>query len=200
MSHFFAAKTTRGGYKLGDCISALQKEIRRSNEEAAMYWAIEIESIEPTYLWNRLAVIASEDIGLASPQTLLLVDTLQRWYESAHKRKNGSRHLFLGNAILAMCRCPKSRLTDDFVCATYMDRERREIPDYAYDKHTYKGRAMGRDFDHFFEEGAKVEPEANLPGQPEYRERTRRYLAEGRAFKHSAADTNADEETNARLI
>src|SRR4029077_5973542 len=34
-----------------------------------------------------------------------------------------------------------------------------EIPDYALDMHTRKGKAMGRGLDHFRKEGAKLVPE-----------------------------------------
>ena len=34
-----------------------------------------------------------------------------------------------------------------------------EIPDYALDMHTMKGKAMGRGLDHFRKEGAKLVPE-----------------------------------------
>jgi len=37
-----------------------------------------------------------------------------------------------------------------------------EIPDYALDKHTEKGRAMGRDFKHFLEEGSRLENEIEV--------------------------------------
>ena len=38
--------------------------------------------------------------------------------------------------------------------------ERLEIPDYALDMHTYRGRKMGRRIGHFFTEGAKLENQA----------------------------------------
>ena len=34
-----------------------------------------------------------------------------------------------------------------------------EMPDYALDMHTMKGKAMGHDLDHFRKEGAKLVPE-----------------------------------------
>ncbi|MBO4221342.1 hypothetical protein [Bradyrhizobium neotropicale] len=37
------------------------------------------------------------------------------------------------------------------------------IPDRAYDQHTIKGKAMGRDLDHFRKEGAKLIPEPTEP-------------------------------------
>lgn len=56
-----------------DWLSALQKEIRRGNEEEALYWAFElIERNCFTQCVNRLRVIAYEDIGVANLQSSLL--------------------------------------------------------------------------------------------------------------------------------
>ena len=41
---------TEGGYVLGEVISALQKEIRRGNEQEAMYWALELVPKYEAYL------------------------------------------------------------------------------------------------------------------------------------------------------
>jgi hypothetical protein len=38
-----------------------------------------------------------------------------------------------------------------------------EIPDFALDMHTLKGKAMGRGLDHFRKEGAKLIPEPTEP-------------------------------------
>ena len=53
-------------------ISALQKSVRGSDPQAALYWLVRmLESGEdPMYLVRRLVRIASEDIGLADPQAL----------------------------------------------------------------------------------------------------------------------------------
>lgn len=54
-------------------ISALQKSIRGSDPQAALYWlARMVEAGEsPLYIVRRLVRIASEDIGLADPQALV---------------------------------------------------------------------------------------------------------------------------------
>lgn len=54
-------------------ISALQKSVRGSDPQAALYWLVRmLESGEdPMYLVRRLVRIASEDIGLADPQALV---------------------------------------------------------------------------------------------------------------------------------
>ena len=148
--------TTPKGYDLHEVISALQKEIRRCKEYEAVYWATELESFNPKALWNRLRVIASEDIGLADPLASLIVDVLEKQY---YADKKNSR-LFLVHAVLYLARSPKSRIVDNLLAVVYNDEKKLEIPDYAFDMHTYRGRKMGRGLDHFFAEGAKLEKQA----------------------------------------
>lgn len=74
---------TKNGYNLDEVVSALQKSIRRGLEEDAMYWALEmVDSGYIRYMWRRLLVIASEDIGPADPQTVILISSLYVAYEA----------------------------------------------------------------------------------------------------------------------
>ena len=152
--------TTSKGYDFHEVISALQKEIRRCKEYEAVYWAIELESFNPKALWNRLRVIASEDIGLADPHASLIVNVLEKQYDAAVADNNDSSRLFLVHAVLYLARSPKSRIVDNLLAVVYNDEERLEIPDYALDKHTYRGKKMGRGLEHFFAEGAKLAKQA----------------------------------------
>lgn len=60
-----------------DIISALIKSIRGSDPQAAIYWlARMIEGGEdPKFIARRLVISASEDIGLANPNAMLLANT-----------------------------------------------------------------------------------------------------------------------------
>lgn len=55
-------------------ISAFQKSIRGSNADGALYWMARMlrGGTEPKYLARRMMVIASEDIGLADPQAIVM--------------------------------------------------------------------------------------------------------------------------------
>jgi len=161
-----------------EVMSALQKEIRRGNEENALYWALELEQLNSTLLWNRLKVIASEDIGIAQSFISILIETLYRQYLD-FKKKDESK-LFLTHAILALCRSPKNRIVDEFL--TVIAGERKEgkkvdVEDYALDKHTARGRAMGRGMKHFLEEGAKLVNESQEVKNP-YKERAKEFWLE----------------------
>lgn len=59
---------TKNGYDFFECSSALQKSIRRGLEDDALFWAAEFSlSNFSEYVWKRLRIISSEDVGLAEP-------------------------------------------------------------------------------------------------------------------------------------
>ena len=85
-------------------------------------------------LWNRLRVIASEDIGVADPQATLIVHVLEKQYFEALEKKNSSKKLFLVHAVLYLARTYKSRIVDDLLLnveGNIEAGEKLEIPDYA---------------------------------------------------------------------
>lgn len=63
----------KGGEEHFNLISALQKSIRKSDPQAALYWLARmvIAGEDPLYIVRRLVRIASEDVGLADPQALI---------------------------------------------------------------------------------------------------------------------------------
>jgi len=164
--------STDGGFPFDEAASALQKTIRRGLEEEAMYWAVELETRYHDYLWKRLQVISIEDIGLADPQVVLYVAEMRRLYqelrkewEKEPKKKSRSFRMALSNAILALCRAKKSRIGDEFQIAIYGRREagwKLDVPDYALDMHTSRGRGMKRGQEHFWSEGVKLGNEGRI--------------------------------------
>src|SRR4051794_39392746 len=66
-----------------------------------------------------------------------------------------------------MCRSPESRAGCHFGAAiglrSMLENYAPEIPDYANDMHTAKGKAMGRGLDHFRWEGARLIPPPTEP-------------------------------------
>lgn len=161
----FRMQFTGGGYEMGQVASALQKEIRRGNEKQALYWAIELNSRYPYYLWRRLFIIASEDIGVANPQLIILICQMKKEVNELYKKHKDYDLAILGTAILLLCRSPKSREGDDFVNEVLREMRTHkldlEIPDYALDMHTAKGKQLGRGVEYFWTEGARLENEAH---------------------------------------
>lgn len=163
--------TTKNGYAFDEVASALQKEIRRGNEELAYFWAKELEDRYYKYLWKRLTIIASEDIGTANDQAVIFINALRNNY--FFLRENTKKELevdynMVAHAVLYLCRSPKSRECDNFLWVMEHDyrgdfgmieKNLPEIPDYALDKHTKRGRAKSRKWEHFVKEATKVNNE-----------------------------------------
>ncbi len=156
---------TKNGYDHYELLSALQKCIRRGLEYEAVHFAVELEEFNPTMLWNRLRIMACEDIGPANPTMPLLIDVLHKNYLSEKSKLGGSEYkLFLVNAVVCLCRSQKSRITDDLLNIVYTERELENkyppIPEFALDMHTARGKALGKGIDDFFGEGNKLQNEA----------------------------------------
>lgn len=158
---------TKKGYDFFPATSAFQKAIRRSDEETALYFAVEFfNSGYDEYLWRRMKIIVSEDIGLASPEMPSLINSLYNFYADQKKdgKENRPERLFLIHAVIAMCRAKKSRLIDWQVIKLWREHATKDytLPDYAFDMHNVKGKRMGRGIDHFYDEGtilANFEPQ-----------------------------------------
>jgi len=125
---------------MGEVRSALNKAIRRGQEDQALYWSTEIvRSGFEAYLWSTLFVIMSEDIGLAEPALPATMWGLYDMWELQRKKKNPNRpeRLFWAQAVLLCVRARKSRIVDDALCAHWGTDERLyEVPDEALDPHT----------------------------------------------------------------
>jgi replication-associated recombination protein RarA len=140
----FAEVQTPGGHRAGEVASALQKCIRRGLADDALYWATELDLAGfGEYVFKRLVIIASEDVGLADPHACQIVAALRDSWRDQRK-KDDKRHvperLFLVHAVLYLARAPKSRMIDHALIVHYEGkRERRKVPDFALDRHTSRG-------------------------------------------------------------
>lgn len=158
---FWATKTVRG-FELAEVTSALQKAIRRGDEDGALTWAVEIDQTGfGALLWSRLTTITSEDVGLVWPEGPAVIEALYTGWKrmKASKSRHHPERLQVIHAVLLLCRSPKSQLVNDAVWATYGHETPMvgEVPDYALDSHTARGRAMGRGED--YREGYLLENE-----------------------------------------
>ncbi len=90
-----------------DQISALIKSVRGSDVDAGLYWmARMIEGGEdPRFLARRMVILASEDIGLADPQALLVAEAAARAVEYVGLPEAA---LNLAQAVIYLARAPKS--------------------------------------------------------------------------------------------
>ena len=137
------------GWKFDEVASALQKSIRRGLEYDSVFWAFIIhKSNFGPYLWRRLSIICSEDIGNGNPQAVLILSSLKNNWEDLHK--NNKEHsldkfLLVAHAILYLCRSQKSRETDNLVNLideNYQHNKRLQIPEFSLDPHTNQGKKI----------------------------------------------------------
>lgn len=152
---------TANGFAADEVISALQKEIRRGHAENACLLAHELSQTSSELerkLWDRLCVISVEDIGFGETNAPMLVQTLWQM-ASRFGPREGDRYLFSLHAVRYLCQCQKDRSTDEMINYFFQAKPQPVIPDYAVDMHTARGQAMGRGPKHFWEEGAKLQPE-----------------------------------------
>jgi len=163
--------TTVHGHDLNEVASAFQKSVRRGLERDALHWAIELDlSNYSEYAWKRMRIMTSEDVGLAELGLPAQIQALyQMWVDQRRKRdqRHGPERLFFVHAILLLVRAKKSRIVDHALIASYGNHTRREIPDWALDKHTLRGKKLGRGAKHFFEEGIRLENRSELPDEYE---------------------------------
>ena len=88
-------------------ISALHKSVRGSDPDAALYWFARMITggEDPLYLARRLVRMASEDIGLADPTSLMIAAEAARTYERLGSPEG---ELALAHAVVHMATAPKS--------------------------------------------------------------------------------------------
>ena len=125
-----------------DQISALIKSVRGSDPDAGLYWmARMIEAGEdPRFLARRMVILASEDIGLADPQALLVAEAAARAVEYVGLPEAA---LNLAEAVIYLARAPKSNSVVVALGRAQADVRsgvQQEVPVHLRDAH-YKGAA-----------------------------------------------------------
>lgn len=158
---------TNSGYDFFEVSSAFQKSIRRGLEEDAIFWGTELDlSGYGEYAWKRMRVMMSEDIGIAEQNLPANLSGLYATWAQLRKKKDkdhGPERLHFIHAIILLVRAKKSRMIDHATIWAYEGkRDHPEIPDWALDNHTRRGKAKGRGEDFFFQEGTKMENESEI--------------------------------------
>ena len=90
-----------------DIISAFIKSIRGSDPDAAIYWLARMIAAgeDPKFIARRLVISASEDIGLANPNALLLANAC---FDTIHKIGWPEGRIPLAEATIYLATSPKS--------------------------------------------------------------------------------------------
>jgi len=90
-----------------DIISAFIKSIRGSDPEGAVYWLARMVAggEDPKFIARRMLISASEDIGLANPNALLLANAC---FETVHKLGWPESRIALSECTIYLASSPKS--------------------------------------------------------------------------------------------
>ncbi len=128
-----------------DVASALIKSIRGSDADAGLYWlARMLEAGEDArFIARRLVILASEDIGLADPQSLLIADAAARAVEFVGLPE---AQLNLAQAVIHLATAPKSNRVTKAISAALDDARSAgagEVPAHLRDAHYRAAAGLG---------------------------------------------------------
>lgn len=93
-----------------DTISAFIKSLRGSDPDAALYWLARMlyAGENPRFMFRRMLILASEDVGLADPNALVVVEAAAAAFERAGLPEG---RFFLAQAALYLATAAKSNST-----------------------------------------------------------------------------------------
>jgi replication-associated recombination protein RarA len=174
---------TQNGHDFYVIASLFQKAIRRGEAELAGYAANELFAGYYSFLWNRILICSAEDIYGYLTQELLALKLVCNEYNKS-KPKDKKTKIFVAKAVVLLLQASKNRDADYLACSLMrhdlpelknkllLDEEKGTIkledckfdgnfPEYVYDKHTLKGKLLGKTSQEF----DKIEGESLNPKQ-----------------------------------
>ncbi|MDR2584783.1 MAG: replication-associated recombination protein A [Prevotellaceae bacterium] len=97
----------KSGEQHYDIISAFIKSLRGSDPNGAIYWLARMLAggEDPLFIARRMVILASEDIGLANPNALLIANAC---FDGLHKIGMPEGRLLLSESALYLATSPKS--------------------------------------------------------------------------------------------
>ena len=139
-----------------DTISAFIKSIRGSDPDAALYWMARMIDAgeDPKFLFRRMLISAAEDIGMADPNALPLVNSAAQAFERIGMPEG---NFFLSQAAIYLATAKKSNTTLAFFDALQSVRNEKngEVPDdlkdASRDKHSF-GHGQGYLYPHAYKD------------------------------------------------
>lgn len=139
-----------------DTISAFIKSLRGSDPDAALYWLARMvyAGEDPRFIFRRMVILASEDVGLADPQAVVVVTACAAAFDRVGLPEG---RYPLAQATLYLATCPKSNSVMGFFDAlSTVEREREDdvplhLRDANRDKHSF-GHGKGYLYPHSYRE------------------------------------------------
>ena len=120
-----------------DVISAFIKSMRGSDPDATLYWLARMIDAgeDPKFIARRIMIQASEDVGNADPQALLVAEAA---FRSAEVIGYPECRINLAQAALYVALAPKSNAAEagiDAALAEVRNGPCRDVPSYLRDRH-----------------------------------------------------------------
>jgi putative ATPase len=139
-----------------DTISAFIKSLRGSDPDAALYWLARMvyAGEDPRFIFRRMLILASEDVGLAAPDAVAIVNACAQAFDRVGMPEG---RYPLAQAALYLATVPKSNSVMGFFDAlAAVEREREEdvplhLRDANRDKHSF-GHGSGYLYPHSYRE------------------------------------------------
>ncbi|MBF2029432.1 MAG: AAA family ATPase [Oscillatoriales cyanobacterium C42_A2020_001] len=108
-----------------DTISAFIKSVRGSDPDAALYWLARMvyAGEDPRFIFRRLLILAGEDVGLADPHAVVVVNACAETFDRVGMPEG---RYPLAQATLYLATCPKSNSVMGFFDALSAVEQERE--------------------------------------------------------------------------
>jgi len=148
-----------------DTISAFIKSVRGSDPDAALYWLAKMlyAGEDPRFILRRLLILAGEDIGLADPMGLVVVNSAAQAFDYVGLPEGIYP---LVHATLYLSTAPKSNTAGAYFKAFKLVEEKGvvEVPDHLKDANR-DGEALGhgKDYDYPHSHSDHFTPQQYLP-------------------------------------
>ena len=117
-----------------DTISAFIKSVRGSDPDAALYWLAKMiyAGEDPRFILRRLLILASEDVGLADPNALVVVNSCAQAFDRVGMPEG---RYPLAQATLYLATAPKSNSIMGFfdALAAVEQEQQNDIPNHLKD-------------------------------------------------------------------
>lgn len=141
-----------------DTISAFIKSIRGSDPDAGLYWLARMLDAgeDARFIARRLVILASEDVGMADPQGLLIAGAAANAVEFVGLPE---AQLNLAHAVVYLATAPKSNRAYAALHKAQVDARsgQGEVPNHLRDAHYQGAKSLGHgdgyDYPHSHDEG-----------------------------------------------
>lgn len=125
-----------------DTASAFIKSLRGSDADGALYWMAKMlhAGEEPRFIFRRMLILCSEDIGLADPHAIVVVNALAEAFERVGMPEG---NYFLSQACLVCATAPKSNTASAlFSALAYIEKNgTKPVPGHLRDSTSSKRQA-----------------------------------------------------------